>query len=213
MDLVKFINSLIDFGAIGDILNPLLAGVPFHFMPHPAVVHFALVLPVLALLFQLMALATKNVTYRRASNYMFFFGVIAVLLASLTGRLAGPDVAPLLSGEGKELFREHMKMGYILATFYVLLLLLKIFSIVIKNRGFRFIMAVLMIAGAAGLFVQAQHGGELVYKHAAGVELPDEFDDDDDEDDEDEEEEETSETPEPTAEAEETEEKDDNTSK
>lgn len=212
MDLVKFINSLVDFGAIGDMVNPILAGLPFHFMPHPAVVHFALVLPVFALLFHLMALVTKNATYRRASNYMFFFGVIAVLMASLTGRLAGPDVAPLLSGEGKELFREHMKMGYILAAFYVLLLLLKILSIVIKNRSFRFIMAVLMIAGATGLFVQAQHGGELVYKYAAGVELPDEFDDDD-EDEEEEEEEETSETPEPAAEAEEAEEKDDNTSK
>jgi len=208
MDLVKFINSLVDFGAIGEMVNPLLAGLPFHFMPHPAVIHFALVLPVLALLFHLMALATKNSTYRRASNYMFFFGVIAVLLASLTGRLAGPDVAPLLSGEGKELFREHMKMGYILAVFYILLLLLKILSIAIKNRAFRAIMALLMIAGVTGLFVQAQHGGELVYKYAAGVELPDEFDDDDEE----EEEEETSETPEPTTASEETEEKDDNTS-
>ncbi len=188
MDLVKSVNSIIDFGAIGDMVNPLLAGIPFHFMPHPAVVHFALVLPVLALLFQVMALSTKNDSYRRASNYMFFFGAIAVFMATLTGRLAGPDVAPLLSGEGKGLFKEHMEIGYKLAVFYLLLVVLKIISIFAKNRIFRAIMAILMVAGVAGLFIQAQHGGELVYKYAAGVELPDEFGDDDDDEDEDEDE-------------------------
>ncbi len=188
MDLVKFINGLIDFGAIGDIVNAQLGALPFHFMPHPALVHFALVLPLLALVFQLMALATKNVTYRRSANYLFFFGVIAVLLTSLTGRLAGPDVAPLLSGEGRELFDEHMKLGYVLASFYIFLLVLKIISIGVKKRAFRAVMAIFMVAGVAGLFIQAQHGGELVYKYAGGVEIPDDFDDeDDDEEDEDEE--------------------------
>ncbi|HIP46939.1 MAG TPA: hypothetical protein EYG95_05215 [Campylobacterales bacterium] len=211
MDLVKFINSLIDFGAIGDMVNPLLANLPFHFMPHPAVVHFALVLPVLALLFHLMALTTKNDTYRRASNYLFFLGVIAVLVTSLTGRLAGPDVAPLLSGEGRELFDEHMKLGYILATFYILLLVLKIISIVVKKGFFRVLMALLMIAGVSGLFIQAQHGGELVYKYAAGVEIPDDDFDDDEEDEE--EEKEATKTPEPTTtETESSEESDDNKS-
>ncbi len=179
MDLVKIINSLIDFGAIGDFVNGLLSGLPFHFMPHPALVHFALVLPLLALIFQLMALSTKNETYRRAANYLFFFGVIAVLVTSLTGRIAGPDVAPLLSGEGRELFNEHMELGYILATFYLFLLLLKLISIAVKKRAFRAVMAILMVLGVLGLFIQAQHGGELVYKYAAGVELPDEFDDED----------------------------------
>jgi len=184
MELVKTINSLIDFGAIGDVVNGALSQLPFHFMPHPALVHFALVLPLLALLFHLMALATKNISYRRASSLLFFLGFIAVLLTALTGRLAGPDVAPLLSGEGKALFKEHMEMGYILAVFYILLFVLKLLSIFIKKRAFRAVMALLMVAGVAGLFVQAQHGGELVYKYAAGVELPDEFDDDDDEDEE-----------------------------
>jgi len=181
MDLVKTINGLIDFGAIGDMVEPMLKSLPFHFMPHPAVVHFALVLPALALLFHLMALFSHNNSYRKASNLLFFLGAISVLLAALTGRLAGPDVAPLLSGEGRTLFNEHLETGYKLGLFYLLLILLKFISIFAKNKIFRGLMAILMIAGVAGLFSQAQHGGELVYKYAAGVELPDEFADDDDE--------------------------------
>ena len=183
MDLVKTINGLIDFGAIGDVVGPMLANIPFHFVPHPAIVHFALVLPAMALLFQVLSLGNRHSTgYRSASNFLFFFGAIAVILATLTGRLAGPDVAPLLTGEGKELFNEHMEMGYQLAIFYVVLLVLKTLSIFIKSTIFRGIMALLMVAGVAGLFIQAQHGGELVYKYAAGVELPDEFADDDEDD-------------------------------
>lgn len=177
MDLIKTVNSLIDFTAIGDFINGLLSSLPFHFMLHPALVHFALVLPFLALIFHLIALFRKNETYKKASNFLFFFGVIAVLLTSLTGRIAGPDVAPLLSGEGRELFNEHMQLGYILAIFYLFLFILKLISIAVKKRTFRAIMAIFMIVGVLGLFIQAQHGGELVYKYAAGVELPDEFDD------------------------------------
>ncbi len=183
MDLVKTINGFIDFGAIGDTVGPMLANIPFHFMPHPAIVHFALVLPAMALLFQLLSLGNRHSSgYRSASNFLFFFGAIAVILAALTGRLAGPDVAPLLKGEGRELFNEHMEIGYILATFYLVLLFLKIISIFVKSPIFRGLMALLMLAGVTGLFIQAQHGGELVYKYAAGVDLPDEFADDDDED-------------------------------
>jgi uncharacterized membrane protein len=188
MELVKFINGLINFGAIGDFINPILSSLPFHFMLHPAVVHFALVLPAIALLLQLMALVTKNESYRKASNYLFFLGVLAVIVATISGRLAGPDVKPLLNAEGQALFNEHMEIGYALALFYVILFFLKIISIFIKKRAFRVIMALLLIAGVGGLFVQAQHGGELVYKYAAGVDtdnIPsDGFDDDEDEEEE-----------------------------
>jgi len=188
MEFVKFVNSLIDFKAIAEMVNGLVGQLPFHFELHPAVVHFALVLPVLALLFQLMGLFTKNPSYRRAANLLFFLGVIAVVVASISGRVAGPDVQPLLSSEGKALFSEHMEIGYALSAFYLVLAFLKTVSIFVRNRAFRIVMALLLIAGAGGLFVQAQHGGELVYKYAAGVDVPDpmgdEFDDDEDEDEE-----------------------------
>jgi uncharacterized membrane protein len=189
MELVKTISSLIDFGAIGDSLNAIVGSLPFHFELHPAVVHFALVLPAIALLFQVMGLATKNITYQRAANLLFYLGVVAVVIATISGRVAGPDVKPLLNAEGKELFTEHMEIGFALATFYVVLAFLKTISIFVNNRIFRFLMALLLVAGVGGLFVQAQHGGELVYKYAGGVDTSNVFDemaDDDDDEDEDE---------------------------
>jgi len=189
MELVKIINGLIDFGAIGDSVGSLVESLPFHFVLHPAVVHFALVLPALALLFQLMGLVTKNVSYRRAANVLFYLGVIAVVVATISGRVAGPDVKPLLSAEGKALFTEHMEIGFALTAFYIVLAFFKTISIFVNNRIFRVIMALLLIAGVGGLFVQAQHGGELVYKYAGGVDtdnLPDDGMDDDDDDEEDE---------------------------
>ena len=181
MNFNALINNIIDFASIKDIVDGLVSSLPFHFVLHPAVVHFALVLPAIALLFQLMALLSKNASYRKAANLLFFLGVIAVLLATLSGRLAGPDVKPLLSAEGKALFNEHATIGFALAGFYILLAFLKTLSIFIKKRGFRILMAFLLIAGVGGLFVQAQHGGKLVYAYAGGVEIPDTDDMDDDE--------------------------------
>ncbi len=184
MELIKLINGWIDFTALGTTLNALYETLPFHFMAHPAVVHFALVLPLLALVFHVAALISKNGSYRRAANVLFFFGVLAVVMATITGRVAGPDVKPLLNAEGQALFDEHMEIGFSLAIFYIFLLLLKIVSLIVKNRGFKIVMALLLIAGVGGLFVQAQHGGELVYKYAAGVDIPDDGFDDDEEDEE-----------------------------
>ncbi len=188
MELVKIINGLVDFGAIGDSLNTLVEGLPFHFVLHPAVVHFALVLPAIALLFQVMGLVSKNVSYRRAANLLFYLGVIAVIMATVSGRVAGPDVKPLLNPEGQALFTQHMEIGFVLALFYILLALLKTIAIFVNNRIFRIITALLLIVGVTGLFVQAQHGGELVYKYAGGIDtdnLPDDgMGDDDDEEDE-----------------------------
>ncbi len=178
MQLVQFINSLIDFGAIADIITPLVDNLPFHFVLHPALVHFALLLPVVALLLHILGLASKNIAYRKAANLFFYLGVISILLASLSGRIAGPDVKPLLSQEGQALFTEHMNIGYALAVYFLFLALLKTISFAITHRLFRVFMAILLLAGVGGLFVQAEHGGELVYKYAAGVDTDNLADDD-----------------------------------
>jgi len=180
MDFVKFINGLVDFKMIGENLNLIVDSLGFHFMPHPAVVHFAIALPAIALLLQVVGLGNRKNSYANVANLLFFLGVIAVLMATLTGRVAGPEVKSALeSSAANALFNEHMEIGFALALFYLFLALLKILSIAIKSRGFRVFMALMMLAGVGGLFVQAQHGGELVYKYGAGV--SDDMDDEDEE--------------------------------
>jgi uncharacterized membrane protein len=178
MEIVNFVNGLVDFKSIGENLNIIVDGLGFHFMPHPAIVHFAIVLPAIALLLQIIGLGNRQNAYSKVANLLFFLGVISVVLATFTGRVVGPEVKSALSSSGaNELFNEHMRLGIYLALFYIFLALLKIVSIAVKSRGFRAFMALMMLAGVAGLFVQAQHGGELVYKYGAGI--SDDIDDED----------------------------------
>ena len=180
MELVKFINGLVDFKSIGENLNIIVDGLGFHFMIHPAIVHFAIALPAIALLLQVIGLGNRQNAYSKVANLLFFLGVIAVVLATFTGRVVGPEVKSALESSGaNELFNEHMQLGFYLAVFYIFLALLKILSIAIKSKAFRAFMALMMLAGVAGLFVQAQHGGELVYKYGAGI--SDDVDEDEDE--------------------------------
>ena len=136
------------------------------FLNHPSFVHFAVALPVVVVLFQLIYMATKNKAYETSTLVLLFLATISVVMAMYTGNIVGPDVYPLLNKEAQHALLEHKQNGLYIAIFFAVTLVLKI-----SLKKWQNLLAVLLILGALGVLYQGKLGGELVYKHAVGVEV------------------------------------------
>lgn len=138
---------------------------------HPAVVHFAIVLPLIILFLELVNLVMKRRSLT-VSIYLLFLLVMVVFVAAyVTGGIDGKEAYPLLSGDGKAELKEHKLLGTYLVYLTLLPVVFKMLSVLIKKAWFR-IIYMLILAGFVGLTLfQGKEGGELVYKHGANVQM------------------------------------------
>jgi len=153
---------------------------------HPALVHFAIVLPLITLVFELIYRVSKNHIYSHISFILAIFSAIFIALAMYSGNIAGPDVYPLLNEHGKIELKEHKELGLYLALAMGVLAMIKIASIRLNKNILGIIFVVGMFIFNYGVLVQGHHGGELVYEYGAGVDCPtssDGFDEDEEDDD------------------------------
>lgn len=160
-----------DFSALEvrfyEFLDTLPADISLY---HPYIVHFALVIPIMALLFQWGSVVSANKTKQNPANMLFFLGVLSVFAAYLTGTAAAPDVKPTLSMDGQNLFDMHKSIGTYLILAYLALIVLKLFSMVINKNGLRLLVTLLMIGTIAALLYEVKLGHQLVFEYGAGVE-------------------------------------------
>lgn len=138
---------------------------------HPHAVHFAVALPIIAFIFQWFSISSPEKGYQHSSNLLFYLGVLAIIIAFVTGKAAAPDVKPTLSIIGQDLFDTHKEIGTYLTFAFIILMFLKFFSSKIKNEGAKNLVMILMIVTLVGLFYEIKSGHELVYDHAAGVQM------------------------------------------
>jgi len=80
-------------------------------MIHPASVHFAMVLPVVAAAFGLIYLVGKNEMMSKIAARTTLVAAIAMIVAWYTGSKAGPEIFDYLSKAGKEELLEHKALG------------------------------------------------------------------------------------------------------
>ena len=137
---------------------------------HPYTIHFALALPLVALLFQWVSLLSPTKGYQNAANMLFLLGAFFVIMAFLTGKAAAPEVKPMLSIAGQDHFDQHKILGTYLAFFYAILMILRLFSSFIKKDGLKYILTILMVIAVIALFYQVKLGHELVFQYGGGVE-------------------------------------------
>lgn len=138
---------------------------------HPMIVHFPIALLIVGFLFDIVGLFSKRESFAQMAFYLLVLGALGVIAAYITGNQAGSGITE--EGALKQALETHEEAATltiwivsIAAVFRIALVLLKKFKGVLKMVSLAlFLLAVIAIA-RTGFY-----GGELVYKHAAGVQL------------------------------------------
>jgi len=138
-------------------------------MLHPASVHFAIVLPIIALILGMAYLIKPSELMSKISTRFMLFGAIFITVAFFTGKTDGGEVYSLLSGDGKNLLVEHKNFALYLVFGMWIATIIKMFGC-IKDVLKAEIFSILLIAIlAGGVLYQGKMGGELTYTYGAHV--------------------------------------------
>lgn len=134
-------------------------------MIHPATVHFAMVLPVVASAFGVAYLISRKEIMSKIAARTTLVAALAMIGVWYTGNQAGPLVYNYLSEAGKHELLEHKQLGLYLAIAMSIIALLQIAGCRLKKFGLEALAIVLLIGAMFTTFLQGKHGGEIVYDH------------------------------------------------
>lgn len=137
---------------------------------HPPLVHFAIVLPLMALFFQITYSVSNNYIYSQWSARILVIAAFVMIAAWYTGDLQGPDVYPLLSEEGQATLKEHKNIGLYLMIATIALALVKFVACKARNLILETIVLIGLLSISSALAYQGLIGGDVVYKYGGGVE-------------------------------------------
>ncbi len=142
-------------------------------MLHPAAAHFAISLPVIALVLGLLYLFRPTEVMSKVSSRFLAFAAIFIVAAYFTGKNDAGEVFAALEAfdyvKAPSLLGEHAKMGFYLAIATTAVALIKMFGC--YKRMFKVeLLAILLLAGVtAATLYQGKMGGELTYEHGLHV--------------------------------------------
>lgn len=136
---------------------------------HPAVVHFAVAIPVIVLLLEFYNLFTRRKSIGAFSFILLVLMVAFFALAYLTGSTDGKEAYDLLSPEGQAELKEHKLLGIYLMFGTVIVLFFKFLAMTGKGI-LKFLFFFVLLGLIAVTLKQGKEGGELVYKYGANIE-------------------------------------------
>lgn len=138
-------------------------------MLHPFFVHFAVALPVIILILELVNIFSKKRTIGVISFFLMVVMAGVFVSAYLTGVTDGKAAKALLSPEAKDALVAHKELGIYLVYLSGVLMLFKLFSVLIRKAAVRVIFFVALIAFTVIVFSEGKKGGELVYGYGLNV--------------------------------------------
>lgn len=138
---------------------------------HAMVVHFPIALLIVGFLFEMISLIQKKEFFRQAGFYLLILGTAGTIVSYITGNAAGGEgmeEGPL--NKAIELHEQAATISLWLSSITTLGYA-AIYFFKYDKRWLR-ITVVLLFAGVIGSIARTGYlGGQLVYKHGAGVEL------------------------------------------
>lgn len=143
---------------------------------HPPLVHFAIVLPIMIVLLELVNIIVKRgetpeEPKGRGVSTLSFLLILAMVVifaaAFVSGSVDGKAAWDALGDAGQAELKEHKLIGTYLVYGSLALLLFKLFSF--TGGKMRVLLLLLAIVFAAGTLKQGKDGGELVYEYGANV--------------------------------------------
>jgi len=138
---------------------------------HPMIVHFPIALLITGFLSDIVGLATKREFFSQAGFLMLVLGALGLVAAYISGEQAGDGITE--AGALKQALETHEGSAtltlwavIIAAAFRISLVFFK------KYKGaLKMVSLTLVFLSVLALARTGYYGGELVYKHAAGVQL------------------------------------------
>lgn len=138
---------------------------------HPMIVHFPIALLIVGFLAEVVGLVLKKEFFITAAFYLLVLGTLGVIAAFITGDIAGDGVSE--TGQLKNALETHEHAAQLTlwlmvgaAVVRIALVWMKKFNGILKYAAF-----VLFLVGVLSVARTGYYGGELVYKHAAGVQF------------------------------------------
>jgi len=138
-------------------------------MIHPVFAHFAIALPVVVLLLELINLFAKKRTIGVLSFFFMVLITVVFLSAYLTGGVDGKMAKEFLSTEAKEALSGHKQLGIYLVYSSGILMLFKLFSVLIRKTAIKVLFFLVLIVFTAAVFNEGKKGGALVYQYGVNV--------------------------------------------
>jgi len=151
--------------SIPDIALPF--AIPHMF--HPLFVHFAIALPVLIILFELVNLILKRRVVGVTSFLLIVLLVIVYVGTYLTGVTDAQDAIKTLSAEARDMLSSHKQTGIYLVYGSLVVLILKTINAFVKKRAVNIAFIVILILFTLIAFVEGKKGGQLVYQYGVNV--------------------------------------------
>ena len=138
---------------------------------HPQIVHFAVALLIVGVLFRALSLVGRPSFLGPAAASLLFLGTIAAAAATYSGDLAHgpveamPGVRPAVV--------EHEEWGERTRNVFFVVMLIELVALALRgSKKARPVLIASTVVGLVGVFClyeAGEHGGELVYDYAGGV--------------------------------------------
>jgi uncharacterized membrane protein len=138
---------------------------------HPAVVHFPIVLLLVALIIDISAVLLSRDWLRKSAVLLYIIGAASAGITFWSGRAAAESVQ--LSAKVEPILSRHENFALYTLWFFGIYAAIRLLSQLTNyKRWIHAVMTLISIAGQILLFRTADLGGSLVYKHAVAVMLP-----------------------------------------
>jgi len=137
---------------------------------HPAIVHFAIAIPVIVLLLEFYNLFAKRKSIGGFSFLLLLITIAVLIAVYLTGGVDGKEAYDLLSTDGQAELKAHKLLGAYVLIVSVGVILFKLLAMTGKGF-FRFLFFISLIGLIAISLKQGKDGGELVYEYGANVQI------------------------------------------
>ncbi|MFB6342295.1 DUF2231 domain-containing protein [Saccharicrinis sp. FJH62] len=138
---------------------------------HPMIVHFPIALLIVGFVFDIVSLFFKKEFFSRAGFTLLILGALGTVAALLSGELAGSGIAE--EGMLKQALEIHESAAELTIWLVSITALYRIVVVYLKKYSgiLKVLSMVLFFASVLAIARTGYYGGELVFKHAAGVEL------------------------------------------
>lgn len=137
---------------------------------HAMIIHFPIALLMAGFLSEILGMVTKKEFFKNAAVFLLLLGALGAIAAYISGNLAGEGIE---EGPLKNPLELHELAATVTVWLAVATALFRvvIFFLKYKRRWVTWVFIVLFAALAGSVATTGYYGGQLVYKHAAGVQL------------------------------------------